>query len=179
MPTHTREESFFYFSPRVKILFVLAALVTSSFLILQIMDLQSGESFPNSNNDVESRTLIVAQGDYYRMSIGSLNNEWLILKVTTNVSSYIYVRGTTDGDVKHYGTNHLIAECENWFIVTVRPYRDSQINIEWTHYDQDAEEPESNLVSISPQSVLLFLTIIVNILSIVVIFRSRFTMVYC
>lgn len=160
-------------------LFVLAVLVTTSFVILQIMESQSSASFPNSNNVVESRTYNVAQGDYCRMSIGSLNNEWLILKVTANVSSFIYVRGTTDGDFKHYGTNHLIAECENWFIVTVRPYRDSQINIEWTHYNQDVEEPESDLVSVSQQSVLLFLTIIVNLLSVIAIFRSRLTMAYC
>ena len=177
MPSDTREERFFYFNPRVKVLFVLTLLLTSSFIILQVMEYQSTISFPETNSEVESRTVYVEEGDYCRLSIGSINNDWLLLKITSNVSSYIYVRGTTDGDFKQYNTNQLVDECENWFIVTVRPYRDSQINVEWIYYDQDTEEPESDLATVSPHSALLFLTIVMNLLSVAALFRSRLTIV--
>ena len=177
MSSGTRAEYFFYFRTSVKILFLFTTILTVSLCIFEVMELDSRLTFPDSNDIVESRTFHVENGDYCRLSIGSVDNNWLLLKITTNATSYVYVRGTTDGDLKQYNTNHLVVECENWFIVTVRPYQDSQVNIEWAYYEQEDVESVHDSNSMIPQPILLLLTILVNFTSIVALWRSRLTIV--
>lgn len=173
-----QEEHVFSFTTNAKIVVLCAALLTSYFLGLQISGYLSPLTYSDKNNSIDFRYLYIMHGDYFRLSVGANSDEWLLLMVSSNVSTYIYVRGATSGDLKVYNAFNLVTECSSWFIVTVRPSANSEIHIEWITYNQSIEAFESALFSNNGQTeYLLPLVVATNLVALFVVFRSRYTII--
>lgn len=165
----------FLFSLRIKALAVLALVMTLSSGILVLSSVTNVSHPPG--NSTGSRSDVIEGDTYLRISIGTGRHEWLLLSVTTNVSSDFYVRGTEVGDVRLYDTSFVLVKCRSWFIVTVFPSDACLAQFEWTSYNFTQQFDTASLYVSQPHFLLIIFTVVFDILVVLVILRSRLVII--
>jgi len=168
-------QHFFHFRTRIKALVILALVLTLSSSILALSSV-ANVSLPPGNS-TGSRSDVIEGDTYLRISIGTGRYEWLLLSVTTNVSSDFYVRGTEVGDVRLYDTSFVLVKCRSWFIVTVFPSDACLVQFEWTSYNYTQQFDTASLYISQPHFLLIIFTIAFDILVVLVILRSRLVII--
>lgn len=164
-------QRFYILRTRVKILAVLALVMTITSVFLTAFALTNVTT--PSGNRTGSRTGVIEGGGILRVSVGTGNDEWLLLQVTTNSSSDLYIRGTDDGDMRFYNVTYAMVKCGNWFIVTVFPSDACFVQFEWTAYNLTQQFDVASLYL--PHSLVFFILITAafDVISVFVIQRSR------
>ncbi|MFW9908245.1 MAG: hypothetical protein ACFFEF_06690 [Candidatus Thorarchaeota archaeon] len=161
----------FLFKLRIKALVILALVMTLSSVIL-VLSSVTNVSLP-SGNSTGSRTDVIAGDTYLRISVGTSNDEWLLLSMATNVSSDIYVRGTEEGDMRFYDTSFALVKCGNWFIVTVFPSDACLVQFEWRSYNLTQQFDITSLYVSQPLFLLILFTIAFDTIAVLIVLRSR------
>ncbi len=165
----------FLFRLRIKALVILALVMTLSSVIL-VLSSVTNVSLPPGNS-TESRTDVILGGTYLRISVGTGNDEWLLLSIATNVSSDIYVRGTEEGDMRFYDTSVALIKCGNWFIVTIFPDDVCLVHFEWTSYNLTQQFDIISLYIPQPLFLLLMITIAFDTIATLIVLRSKLEVV--
>jgi hypothetical protein len=165
----------FLLRPRIKALAILALVMTLSSATL-VLSSVTNVSLP-SGNSTGSRSDVIAGGTYLRISVGTGNDEWLLLSVATNVSSDIYVRGADEGDMRFYDTSFVLVKCRNWLIVTVFPSDTCHVQFAWTSYNLTQQFDITSLYVSQPLFLLGLFTIAFDAIAVLLILRSRFEIV--
>ena len=168
-------KQFFLFRTRIKALAVFALVMTLSSVIL-VFSSVANVSLPPGNS-TGSRSDIIQEDAYLRISVGTGNDEWLLLIVTTNVSSDLYVRGTEEGDMRFYDTNFVLVKCGNWFIVTVFPNDACLVQFEWISYNLTQQFDIMSLYVSQSLFLLILFTVAFDIAAIFIVLRSRLEIV--
>jgi len=128
-------------------------------------------------NTAGSRSDIIEEGAYLRISIGTESDEWLLLSIVTNASSDIYVRGTDYGDVRFYNTRYVVVKCEHWFIVTVFPNDACLVHFEWISYNLTQQFDIASLYISEPLILLILITVAFDTITTFIVLRNRLEVV--
>lgn len=168
-------QRFFLFRTRIKILAVFALVMTIASVIVTIFALTN--IIPPTGNSNGSRTEVIEGGNILRVSIGARNDEWLLLQVTTNSSSDLYIRGTDEGDMRFYDVTHTMVKCGNWFIVTVFPHDPCLVQFDWTSYNLTQQFDVASFYLPYPLVVFILITLALDGIAVLVAWRSRFEII--
>jgi len=154
---------------------ILALVITLSSSILALYSVATIR-FPPGNS-TGSRSDVIEGDTYLRISIGTGRREWLLLSVTTNVSSDFYVRGTEVGDMRLYDSSFIFVKCGSWFIVTVYPSDACFVQFEWTSYNRTEQFDIASYYISQLPFLLIMIIVAFDAITVIIVLRNRLEVV--